>query len=142
MSQKLGDKPQGDIEDSNMPGRLANWSDWPEFTTAKAETADDLITIKKAIVDRYGEESLVKSWLTVCQALAVVTDEIAQKGSGAIPEVQYDEFFSMSTEQKKEIKDIGCLVVRNVFSKDQTRQWFQDLKDYVASNRESISGML
>ncbi|KAI1615027.1 hypothetical protein EDD37DRAFT_398968 [Exophiala viscosa] len=123
-----------------MPGRLISWPEWPEFTPTKAEGGDDLIGYKKAIVDKYGKDAIVQSWLKVCKELESVTDNIASQGSAAIPELQFDDLFSLSPEKKTQLKNTGCFVVRNVFSKEQADQWFSDLKEYVAANRSSIKG--
>ncbi len=124
-----------------MPGTLLTWPDWQEFTPAKGEAEDDLVGFKQAIVDKYGKDNLTKSWLKVCKELESVTDEIAEHGTSIIPEVQFDELFSMTPEQKQKLKDVGCFVVRGVFSQEQADGWFKDLKDYVAANRQSIGGM-
>lgn len=123
-----------------MPGRLLNWPNWPEFTPTKGEDGDDLIEFKKAIVDKYGKDALVKSWLKVCKKLETVTDEIAEKGTSVIPDVQFEDFFSLTPEQKNRLKAIGCFVVRNVVDKEQAAEWFENLKQYVAANRASIQG--
>ncbi|EXJ92171.1 hypothetical protein A1O3_00721 [Capronia epimyces CBS 606.96] len=123
-----------------MPGTLLSWPDWPEFTAAKGEAGDDLVEFKKTIVDKYGEDALVKSWLRVCRELEAVTDEIAERASSMIPEVQFEQFFSLPAEQKKALKEVGCFVVRDVFSKEQANDWFDQLKQYVAANRASITG--
>ncbi|OAP59814.1 hypothetical protein AYL99_04816 [Fonsecaea erecta] len=123
-----------------MPGRLLSWPDWPEFTAAKAELGDDLVGYKKAIVDKYGKDNIVKSWLKVCKELESVTDRIAEQGTAVIPEVQYDDMFSLTSEKKQALKDVGCFVVRNVFSREQADKWFSDLKEYVAANRSQIRG--
>ncbi|KAK5193717.1 hypothetical protein LTR99_006054 [Exophiala xenobiotica] len=121
-----------------MPGRLLSWPDWPEFTPSKAEPGDDLVGYKKAIVDKYGKDALVQSWLRTCKELESVTDSIAELGSSAIPEIQFQDFFAQTPEQKTKLKDTGCFVVRNVFSEAQADKWFQNLKEYVAANRSSI----
>ncbi|KIX05671.1 uncharacterized protein Z518_03643 [Rhinocladiella mackenziei CBS 650.93] len=123
-----------------MTGRLLIWPDWPEFTAAKGETGDDLIGYKKAIVEKYGKGSLTQSWLKVCKELESVTERIAEQGTSAIPEVQYEDIFGLTAELKSGLKDVGCFVVRNVFSQEQADEWFQNLKKYVAANRSSIKG--
>ncbi|KIX93494.1 uncharacterized protein Z520_10672 [Fonsecaea multimorphosa CBS 102226] len=123
-----------------MPGRLLSWPDWPEFTAAKAEPGDDLVGYKKAIVDKYGKDNIVQSWLKVCKELKSVTDRIAEHGTAVIPEIQFDEVFSLTPEKKQGLKDVGCFVVRNVFSREEADKWFTDLKEYVAANRSQIKG--
>jgi hypothetical protein len=123
-----------------MPGRLRSWPAWPEFTPSKAEAKDDLVAIKKTIVDEYGQEALTKAWLKTCEALKTVTDDLAERGTGGIPQIEFEDFFKLSDEEKQRFKDIGCFVVRNVVSKEQADQWFADLKDYVAANKSNVSG--
>ena len=124
-----------------MPGRLLSWPDWPEFSPAKAEPGDDLVGYKKAIVDKYGKNNIIESWLKVCKALGSVTDRIAEQGTSAIPDIQFEEVSTLAPEKKQALKDAGCFVVRGVFSREQTDKWFKELKDYVAANRASIEGM-
>ncbi|KIW91475.1 uncharacterized protein Z519_07441 [Cladophialophora bantiana CBS 173.52] len=123
-----------------MPGRLMSWPDWPEFTAAKAEPGDDLVGYKKAIVDKYGKDNIIKSWLKVCKELESVTDHIAEHGTAVIPEIQFDEVFNLTPERKQALKDVGCFVVRNVFGREEADKWFKDLKEYVAANRSQIRG--
>lgn len=124
-----------------MPGRLLSWPDWPDFTAAKAEPGEDLVGYKTSIVDRYGREALVQSWLRVCKELESVTDHIAEHGTAAIPEVDFEDMFSLTPERKNQLKDVGCFVVRRVFSQVQADTWFESLQQYVAANRASIGGI-
>ncbi len=124
-----------------MPGKLLSWPDWPEFTAAEAERGDDLVGYKKAIVDKYGRDNIIKSWLKVCKELESVTDHIAEQRTSAIPEVKFEEVFDLSPERKQGLKDAGCFVVRGVFSRTQADEWFKNLKDYIAANKASVEGL-
>ena len=124
----------------SMPGKLVHWPEWPEFTQEKGEQEPDLLQYKQEIAFEYGTENLCKSWLRICKELESVTELLAEEGTSAIPELQYDEIFQLSTEQKQKLKDIGCVVVRNVVSQEQATEWFHMLKQYVADNRPKISG--
>ncbi|KAL6399647.1 hypothetical protein AUP68_17052 [Ilyonectria robusta] len=123
-----------------MAGKAATWPDWPEFVKTTAESGDDLVGYKTAIVEKYGKESLVKSWLKVCKELASVTAKISAAGNSIIPEVQYGDMFTLDPEEKQKLKDTGCFIVRNVYTREQADEWFKNLKDYVAANRPSIRG--
>lgn len=127
---------------SRMVGVLKKWPDWPEFTKENGETGDDLVGYKKAIITKYGKDSLIKSWLRVCKELASVTNNIAAVGSEAIPDVQFSDLFDLAADKKQELKDTGCFIVRQVVSQEQANEWFEDLKGYVAKNRSSINGKL
>lgn len=126
-----------------MPGALSKWPAWPEFTAAKGEAdpTGEFIQYKKNIVAIYGEEAIRRSWLKVCKELETVTDEIAEKGTLAIPEVQYEDLFTLNPERKEALKNTGCFVVREAVPRNLATEWFNDLKTYVADNRPNISGM-
>ena len=123
-----------------MPGRLMKWPNWPEYTEGKGEHDEDLLRYKADVVTQYGEKNLHKSWLRVCKELNRVTVELEEKGTSAIPEVEYNELSQLSHEYKQKLKDVGCFVVRRVVSQEQATQWFEHLKQYVAENRAQISG--
>jgi hypothetical protein len=127
-----------------MPGALQKWPEWPEYTAAKGEAdpTGELIQYKKDLVAKYGEEAIRRSWLKVCNELEVITDEIAEKGTAAIPEIQYDDLFDLSPEKKQTLKDRGCFAVRGVVSENLAPKWFTDLKTYVADNKSHIGGMM
>lgn len=127
-----------------MLGAFQKWPAWPEYTAAKGEAdpTGELIQYKKALVARYGEEAIRRSWLKVCNELEVITDEIAEKGTAAIPEIPYNDLFDLSLEKKQILKDTGCFVVRGVVSEDLASKWSGDLKTYVADNRSHIGGKM
>ena len=123
-----------------MPGRLLQWPEWPEYTLDKAERNDDLVQYKREIIDQYGEDALRQSWLRVCKELAGITDILAGKGTFAIPELRFEDLSTLSDEEKQLCKETGCFVVRDVIPDEETTKLFQDLKRYVADNRDQISG--
>ncbi len=123
-----------------MSGKVPKWPDWPEFTTSNAEKCDDLAAFKAAIIKEYGQEALTKSWLKTCKALETLTATIAEKGNGVIPEVAFDKISTMTPESRTALKDIGCFKIKGVIPKEQADQWFQELKHYLAANKDKVSG--
>lgn len=123
-----------------MPGKLAEWPNWPEFSLETAETGDDLVGYRKTIVEKYSQEALTQSWLKTCKALEGITEEIATAESNYIPEIEYSELFNISSEKRQQLKDVGCFKIKSVFPKKQANEWFDDLKSYVEKNKDSISG--
>ncbi len=51
-----------------------------------------------------------------------------------IPEVNFNDLSNNNEENINQIKRRGCLVVRNVFKKNQIDQWNKDLENYIDSN--------
>ena len=74
-----------------MPGKLLSWPSWPEFTEAEGEHIEDLLQCKEDIAAQYGVQSLRHSWVRVCKELEKVTATLAEQGTSAIPDVQYNE---------------------------------------------------
>lgn len=116
------------------------WPAWPECTIDDAETGDDLVQYKKLIVDKYGQEALTRSWLKTCEELEALTARVSRLGTAAVPIVQFEDLFTISPERKSELKATGCFKVAGVVAKDQATEWFRNLKQYVAMNKQSIKG--
>ncbi|XXG95631.1 hypothetical protein Hte_001899 [Hypoxylon texense] len=123
-----------------MPSSGDQWPDWPEMTAETGELDPENIKIKEEIVALYGEAALRKSWLAVCERLKILTDEIATKGTGIIPELAYDDVFKLNDEEKQRLRDVGCFVVRGLIPEKTASDWFQDLNTYVEENKASING--
>jgi hypothetical protein len=126
-----------------MVGPLSTWPSWPEFTVdgEESEKSADLTTFKADIINEYGQESLIKSWLEVCSKLEQVTKEIREKGNKVIPEISFENFDELSEQKKEEYKTIGCFLIRGVVQKELAEKWFVDLKSYVAENEDMVTGM-
>lgn len=123
-----------------MPGKSTAWPDWPEYTVDGAETGEDLVQYKKLIVEQYGHEALTSSWLKTCQELDTVTERISELGTAAVPVVQFEELFTLAEERKRQLKEAGCFKVAGVVAEEQATEWFHNLKEYVAMNKQSIRG--
>jgi hypothetical protein len=126
-----------------MVGPLSTWPSWPEFTVdgEESEKSADLTTFKADIINEYGQESLIKSWLEVCSKLEQVTKEIREKGNKVIPEISFEDFDELSEQKKEEYKTIGCFLIRGVVQKELAEKWVVDLKSYVAENEDMVTGM-
>lgn len=127
-----------------MPGQVRKWPAWAEYTEqGVTESKDsDFVNVKKAIIAHYGAESLIKSWLAVCQHLETVTEEIISKGHGIIPVLNAADLLEkgFTSEQKAEVKRIGSFVIRGLIDKSEAIHHYTDLKKYVANNKGKIQG--
>lgn len=123
-----------------MPDKFSRWHKWPEYTEEDAEKGEDLSALKKEIVEQFGADRIRQSWLKTCAELAKCTETLAEKGTSAIPEVQYEDLFTLSDERKKELKEVGGFVVRGVIDREQADKWFTELKEFVAENRSKLTG--
>jgi hypothetical protein len=126
-----------------MVGPLSTWPSWPEFTvdSEEREKSADLTTFKTDIINDYGQENLIKSWLKVCSKLEEITKEIREKGSKVIPEITFGDLDQLSEQKKEEFKTVGCFLIRGVVQKELAEKWFVDLKSYVADNEDKVTGM-
>lgn len=126
-----------------MPG-LDVWPKWPEYTESDVPAAEEqqLRQYKKEIVAEYGEESIRRAWVKTCSELAVITEEIRQKGSSVIPELSFDEFQNIPNAEIARLKNVGCFVIRGVIPREEASEQFKKLKKYVTENKDSLSGMM
>jgi hypothetical protein len=123
-----------------MPYITKAWPPWPQFVESKGELRAGNARYKQGIVDKYEADGIRQSWLKTCKALNALTAEIAAKGSAIIPVLTLDEILNTSKESKEELKDVGCFVVRDVVPRPEAAAWFQSLKQYVADNKDEITG--
>lgn len=57
-----------------------------------------------------------------------------EKNLSIIPEINFNDLSNYNEKNINQIKRRGCLVVRNVFKKNQIDQWNKDLENYIDSN--------
>lgn len=124
-------------------GRLEEWPPYPEFTRpdANLKDAEELLSYKRGIVTRFGEDAIRQSWLKVCKELESVTKSISANGTNGIPVLSYKEFSTLSDENQATLKSFGAFVIRGVIPRDEAEQHFRNLKTYVADNKDKVTGM-
>jgi hypothetical protein len=120
---------------------LNYWPPWPLFNVEKGENKPENVTYKRIIVEKYGAESIRRSWLQTCASLQQVTAEIEAKKTDIIPVLTFNEILNASEEKKEELKSLGCFVVRGVVPREEATWWYWDLKGYVEDNKKSITGL-
>jgi hypothetical protein len=133
-----------------MPGiAKVEWPPWKEFGFTKA-LAEDLakdpnyIDTKKSIIGEYGEENLRKSWLKTCEALKSITEELETKGNEVMPILSISDVLANTVPEflKKEIRERGAFVVRQVIPQKEVEKEFHELKEYVygSANEGKVGG--
>lgn len=115
-------------------------SGWPQFTHDEGELHPDNSKAKKSIADRYGEDSLWKSWITTCNKLNDISQEISSKQTSKIPDISYDEALSLSDDKRELLKAAGCFVVRGTIPTETAEAWFNSVQKYVKDNEGTITG--
>lgn len=113
---------------------------WPQFTHDEGELHPDNARIKKDIASTYGEQQLWKSWITTCDKLNELTKVIRDQQTAKIPEIQYDEVFSLSDEKREHLKAVGCFVIRGTIPTETAKEWFTNVQSYVEENKDKITG--
>ncbi|KAF4462775.1 DUF1479 domain [Fusarium albosuccineum] len=125
-----------------MPASVREWPAWAEYTSESDASAKDpeFLAIKKAIFAEYGADALRKSWIKVCKDLKAITDEIADKGNKIIPTFETSQILEngFTAAQEQEVKRVGAFVCRATVPATETSSLYNDLKRYVADNKESI----
>ncbi|KAK7419194.1 hypothetical protein QQZ08_010962 [Neonectria magnoliae] len=116
----------------------AHWS-IPEGVQTK-ETGPEFAQLKKDILAQYGKDNIWKGWLQVTKLLAEENRRIVERGSSSWAEIDFGDIGRVSEEKIGEIKRTGVVVIRNVFSEAQARQWLSSLGEYLEKNTPAIKG--
>lgn len=117
------------------------WPAWQEYTcVGDASHDEDFAKAKNAIIDEYGTEALRQSWLKVCSRLAVITQEIASKGSDIIPIFDSNQILGdgFTQQQKNVARTTGAFVCRSTISRTEATDLYTDLKAYLGDNEGRI----
>jgi len=126
-----------------MPGLARQWPAWPEFESMKDTQDPDFLRTKRFIVEKYGREALREGWLQVCKNLESVTEEISEKGNSIIPIFDTEAVLAaggLSEDQKDVAKRVGAFVFSGTVLEEETKVLHDELKQYIADNREVIKG--
>jgi hypothetical protein len=125
-----------------MPSRTSAWpSGWPSFTPKDNDPSNTYQKdLKAKIVAKYGAENLRIAWIKTCSALESITARLASVENASIPILSYDEAISLDSQALEKSKESGCFVIRGVIPREEAIQHFEDLKVFVADNRDTITG--
>ncbi|KAJ3751759.1 hypothetical protein EV360DRAFT_89403 [Lentinula raphanica] len=96
-----------------------------------------LLKLKQEVAASYGPDfraQITTAWTEIIQELAEVTESISTKGSEYIPQVNYSELSSLSTERLNEIRRIGTVVIKDVVDDKKASGWQQSLKEFIKEN--------
>jgi hypothetical protein len=123
-----------------MPSLTSSWpSGWPSFTLQDNDPSDTYqLGLKAQIVNKYGVESLRRSWIETCKCLSAEMSRLSLEGNASIPILSYEDLNNRA--HLENIKDAGCCIVRGVIPKAETESHFEDLKAFIADNKNDITG--
>ncbi len=124
-----------------MQEKTSKWPEgWPSFTSKDNDPADAFQKdLKASIIAEYGVESLKMSWIKTCTALKSVISQLASQKNASIPVFQADEVLS-DPRALEAMKDAGCCIIRGVIPDIEASQHFEDLRSFIADNRETVTG--
>ncbi|KAF9266404.1 DUF1479-domain-containing protein [Marasmius fiardii PR-910] len=103
---------------------------------------DHLLNIKKEIANSLPdfEANATKAWHEIISELAKTAETIANTGTAYIPQVDFSELRTLSTEKVEEIKRKGSVVIKNVVDDAQAAGWKASLEEFVKANPTGIDG--
>ncbi|KAJ5889058.1 hypothetical protein N7495_009099 [Penicillium taxi] len=86
------------------------------------------------------EKALTDSWKRLLPSLQNEVAQIKSKGSDIIPSVEYADIVSgnVTEETLKEIRHRGSVVIRNVIPREQSLEYKQRIREYIAANQERV----
>ncbi|GAA6008226.1 hypothetical protein JCM10207_000045 [Rhodosporidiobolus poonsookiae] len=87
-------------------------------------------------------DGLWESWRSILTALEERTQEIKERGTNVIPQIDYKDIASgkLSQNAVKEIKRVGTVVIHGGVPQDEALGWKKDLQEYIARNRQHARG--
>ncbi|CZR57752.1 uncharacterized protein PAC_07641 [Phialocephala subalpina] len=124
-----------------MPSKTTSWpSGWPSFTPKDNDPTDTFQKdLKASIIAEYGADNLKVAWIKTCNALSEVTSRLASQGNTSVPIFQADDALSDS-KALDAMREAGCCIIRGVIPKPKATQYFEDLKTFIADNKETVTG--
>ncbi|PNY25829.1 Uncharacterized protein YbiU [Tolypocladium capitatum] len=122
-ARKPSSKKEGDISDAFV-----------SLSGAQREPLSDRFRQLKCDLVRGREGALVESWTRLLRQLRKENDIVAERGSDAIPQVEFAELEGGCEGLKGEIKKRGAVVVRGVIPEAEARAYKEEVEEYVRKN--------
>ncbi|KAK0472078.1 DUF1479-domain-containing protein [Armillaria novae-zelandiae] len=96
----------------------------------------DLLKLKEDIAASYPdfEANVTKAWKEIIAELDVVTETISKQGADYLPQLHFADIPNLTEAHKAEIRNKGCVIIRNVIDDQQAIAWRHNLQDFVAAN--------
>lgn len=117
-------RPDGDIS-----------SVFDSFTKTAKGLDKSYAEVKKSLITK--PDAVRESWIRLKKELAEGIAEIKMRGSNAIPHIDYKDLHMISLREKENIKDRGCVVIKNVVPKELAESWKQEVIDYIGANPQT-----
>jgi len=106
--------------------------------TAGLDVRDQIVAFKQALAPN--RERLKRAYADVKDHVSRAADRILRDvaaGSSVLPELSYEQIRQgkVSEAVRQSIRGMGCAVVRGVFPAALARGWFDELGEYLETNR-------
>lgn len=93
------------------------------------------LELKKELMGGADQQAALRaSWARLVPRLAAAADEIAARGTGMVPEVEYEALLRPSAATAAAIKACGTFVARGVVPAEEAQAWLRDTEAYIAAN--------
>ncbi|KZT33239.1 DUF1479-domain-containing protein [Sistotremastrum suecicum HHB10207 ss-3] len=93
------------------------------------------LALKKELVNNgEAQERLTQAWNEILANLETMTKEAIETGPEIIPQIDFSEIDSLSSEKLADIKRRGGVVIRNVVDDAEALRWTDSLREYVKVN--------
>ncbi|KIY73410.1 DUF1479-domain-containing protein [Cylindrobasidium torrendii FP15055 ss-10] len=86
-------------------------------------------------------EEMITSWNEVVDELEVVTEQVAEAGSNAIPRFSYADIRDgLSSEQEETIRKVGSVIIAGAVPPEEALGWKASVRSYTAENKPRVKG--
>lgn len=110
------------------------------FNTLGTESNNDVfpprfVELKKKLIKN--PEAVKESWVRLKKSLKEKIDQIEKQGPDIVPSIDYNELETLNHSKRADVLEKGCVVVRNVFSREEGRKFKTDVDEYVKANPQT-----
>ncbi|KAJ3730940.1 hypothetical protein DFJ43DRAFT_1189621 [Lentinula guzmanii] len=104
--------------------------------TAPAPYAEHFLNLKRQIAESYPDfqTRATQAWAEIIDELEKLAVTVSANGSKYIPQVNFSELSSLSSEKVEEIRRVGTVVIKDVVDDAEARYWQDSLKDFIKAN--------
>lgn len=83
-------------------------------------------------------EAVKESWFRLKKRLAERIEQLEAQGNSFIPSVPYSELQNLAPAKREELLDKGCVVIKNVFSREEGQKFKADVIEYIKNNPQTV----
>ncbi len=108
------------------------------MSTVEVDVRDQIVAFKRKLAPN--RDALTRAYADVKDHINRAVERIARDvdaGRSVVPELEYRDIQAgtVSEDVRRSIRSSGCAVIRGVFAASLAREWFEEIGEYLETNR-------